>query len=207
MLSNYKKYIDFVDSLDFSSHSYEEQEDKIKGFVYKQHIKRLLFSLQMLEKVEERMLKDLENQETEFNLKELIELQKTITKTIDLIKTSIIDFEPSIRKANIVDITKELGLSSTDNPKQILKKIISSQLITLLSQVHETQENLLKHRQGTIGNWKASESLKSLTEVIDRFIKMLDGLEEDEKSEINGITVKDIVELYNQFLGDTSANH
>lgn len=183
-----------IDEIGLSGNDEKVLED-IRVHIYKEQLKRLINAIDIFKKIEEKMNENIDN----LDIKELINIEKTLVKSIDNIQSLLRQFEPALKQeTDIRDVMKEMGISETDNPKQILRKVIATQVVNLLNQVHEAQESLNKYKQGSLGNWKASESLKSLTQVIAELVKTMERLEADTDLGEKGLTVSDIIQIYEE---------
>ena len=168
--------------------------EDIRVHIYKEQLKRLVNAIDIFKKIEFKLNESID----EMDVKDLVNVEKALVKTIDNIQSLLRQFEPAMKKdIDVKDVIEELGLSETDNPKQILRKVIASQVVSLLNQVYEVQENLNKFKQGSLNSWKASESLKSLTSVITELIKTLERLEGDDLAE-EGLTLESIINIYEE---------
>jgi len=196
-MSKYDKYLSLIDNLKIEN--FENKEEEIRIYIYKEHLKRILKAVELLEIIEKKIFEEIDNIE----IKDLIKIHQQTLKSIEVLKSTKGHFEPLLKSSkDIKEAIAGLGLSPDDDEKQIIKKIIITQVANLVSEVNEVQKALNKYQLGSISHWKAQETLKSLTQVIHDLLKSMERLEKETGEENNVLTVQDILDMYAEIQGN-----
>ena len=180
-----------VDYRDFVQH--------FKVLAYKLSLKRLFLIIKVLKKIEERLEVEVNKIE---NIKELMNVYKSLVKGLDLLNSQLRFFFPSklsedynqqLQEAESVlsDLVDEEGNVNT-------KKLILFKIRDMLRLIVRIRKDMDLFDSGSVDYWKAQNSYLELTNKLVDLVKTLEKIKEGEADTEVELTMEEILEAYKE---------
>ena len=166
-------------------------QDNFKLLAYRLTLKRILLNISLLEKIENKLKEiDLNGKK----IKDITDLHKSLTKSLDSLATQMRSFYPS----RISNNEKEIDEKFKDNELS-QRSVVEMMIMNLIKDLTKLRNDMNNYDVTSIEYWKMVNSYTNLMEKLDSFLVKLRQIKEEDPDKNKRLTLEEVKEAYNDF--------